>query len=382
MTSAVTANLQAHGRDLRIDLVRGIALWLIVVDHIPGNAVNLVTLRNFGFSGAADLLIFVTGYAAAIRYGRTTLERGFVVATSRIYRRVGKLYAAYLVLFVTYISAISWLAARYDAPDIIAQYHVIGVVSDTLGVLMDGLFLLAHPLNLDILQLLITLLAFFPFALACLLRWPNWTLAGSIALYFAARRFDLGLPEYSQPPDSYLNPLCWQALFTLGAWLALNGRKFAGWMQRSDAMRILAMGYLLFALLISLAETHPTIGHLVPDLPTRPFIPNDRVNLAPYRLLHLLALALVFTSLVPEKWQGLRWRALQPLLRCGEEWLACFCTGVFLSFAGYMLLITSRNSLLMQVLVSAAAISIMTAFAYYISWSKRQDQIVRLGTGP
>lgn len=381
MKSAVTANLEAHGRDLRIDFVRGIALWFIVIDHIPGNAVNLLTLRNFGFSGAADIFIFVTGYAAAILYGRMTLERGFVVATSRIYRRVGKLYAAYLVLFVAYISVISWFAARYDAPDIIAQYHVIGVVSDTLEVLMQGIFLLARPLNLDILQLLIMLLVFFPFAFACLLRWPNWTLAGSIVLYLAARYFGLGLPGYSQAPVNYLNPLCWQVLFMLGAWFALNGWKLARSMQNSHALRILALCYLLFALVIAAAANLPVIGHLVPDVLTRPFISDDRVDLAPCRLLHLLALALVFTGLVSEKWQGLRWRVLQPLLKCGEEWLACFCTGVFLSFTGYMVLITSQNSLLTQVLVSAAAISIMTAIAYYISWSKRQDQIARSSAG-
>lgn len=381
MKSTVTANLEAHGRDLRIDLVRGIALWFIVVDHIPQDAVNLLTLRNFGFSGAVDVFIFVTGYAAAIRYGRMSLERGFIVATSRVYRRVGKLYAAYLVLFVTYISVISWFAARYAAPDIIAQYHVIGVVSDPLRVLMQGLLLLARPMNLYILQLLITLLAFFPFAFACLLRWPNCTLAGSIALYFAARHFGLGLPAYFQPPANYLNPLCWQVLFMFGAWFALNGWKFARSMQNSYALRILALCYLLFALLIAVAAKHPAIGGLVPDFLTRPFTPGDRVNLAPYRLLYLLALAFVFTSLVSEKWQGLRWRVLQPLLRCGEEWVACFCTGVFLSFVGYMILITSPNSLLMQVLVSMAAISIMTAIAYYISWSKRQDQIARLDAG-
>ena len=152
-------------------------------------------------------------------------------------------------------------------------------------------------------------------------------------------------------------------------------------MQNSHALRILAICYLLFALLITIAGKHPAIGGLVPDLLTRRFTPDDRVNLAPYRLLYLLALAFVFTSLVSEKWQGLRWRGLQPLLKCGEEWLACFCTGVFLSFVGYMVLITSRNSLLMQVLVSTAAISIMTAIAYYISWSKRQDQIARLDAG-
>ena len=37
-------------RDLRLDLFRGIALWLIFLDHIPSNIVSWVTIRNYGFS--------------------------------------------------------------------------------------------------------------------------------------------------------------------------------------------------------------------------------------------------------------------------------------------------------------------------------------------
>ncbi|HVR55249.1 MAG TPA: OpgC domain-containing protein, partial [Pseudolabrys sp.] len=43
MTAAV-----ASKRDPRIDVVRGMALLMIFVDHIPGNALGLATLRNFG----------------------------------------------------------------------------------------------------------------------------------------------------------------------------------------------------------------------------------------------------------------------------------------------------------------------------------------------
>ena len=162
---SIKANLAAHGHDQRIDLVRGIAIWFLLLDHIPHNIVNLLTLRNFGFSGAADLFVFVSGYAAAILFGKMTLERGFVVTTSQIIKRVGKLYAAHLVMFVIYLNTIGWVAARYGTTDIIEQYHVIGILNDPVRVLMHGLLLLAKPLNLDVLQLLITLLAFFPFAL-------------------------------------------------------------------------------------------------------------------------------------------------------------------------------------------------------------------------
>ncbi len=70
MHAPVKPDLTTRTRDLRIDLVRGIANLSIFVDHIPHNAVNLLTLRNFGFSGATDLFVFVGGYAAALLYGQ------------------------------------------------------------------------------------------------------------------------------------------------------------------------------------------------------------------------------------------------------------------------------------------------------------------------
>ena len=53
--------------------------------------------------------------------------------------------------------------------------------------------------------------------------------------------------------------------------------------------------------------------------------------------------------------------------------LPVFCAGVFLSFAAHFVLITSLDRPVMHVLVSVAGIFIMTAVAYYASWSKRQD---------
>ena len=65
-------------RDLRLDLFRGIALWLIFLDHIPENIVNWFTIRNYGFSDATEIFIFISGYTAAFVYGRAMRERGFV----------------------------------------------------------------------------------------------------------------------------------------------------------------------------------------------------------------------------------------------------------------------------------------------------------------
>src|SRR5262249_29515635 len=97
----------AHRRDLRLDVFRGLALWLIFLDHIPSNAVSWVTIRNYGFSDATEIFVFISGYTAAFVYGRAMQERGFVLATARVMRRACQIYAAHIFLFMIYMAEIA-----------------------------------------------------------------------------------------------------------------------------------------------------------------------------------------------------------------------------------------------------------------------------------
>ena len=245
-----------------------------------------------------------------------------------------------------------------------------------------GLLLQAKPLNLDVLQLFIVLMAFFPVVLFGMLRRPNLTAAGSIVLYVAARKFDWNLSSF---PDGhwYFNPFSWQLLFVLGAWFALGSERqmrAIRSLQDLSILRILALLYLLFALIVTVTGNLPQLAGIVPDAVLNFFLPNEKENLAPYRVLHFLTLAFLFSFAVPRDWHGFQRPALRPIVKCGEEWLPVFCAGVFLSFAGHFFLITGPNSLAMHFLVSIAGIAIMAGVAYYASWSRRQDYKPALST--
>ena len=54
MYPSMKAELAARDGDLRLYLLLGIATWFLFLDHIPHNVVSLLTIRNFGFSGATD----------------------------------------------------------------------------------------------------------------------------------------------------------------------------------------------------------------------------------------------------------------------------------------------------------------------------------------
>src|SRR5881227_608091 len=72
-------------RELRLDLFRGLALWLIYIDHLPTSVLTWFTIRNYGFSDATEIFIFISGYTGAFVYARAMGDRGVIVASARIF---------------------------------------------------------------------------------------------------------------------------------------------------------------------------------------------------------------------------------------------------------------------------------------------------------
>jgi hypothetical protein len=367
----VKANIALNDHDIRLNLFLGVANWFLFLDHIPNNVVNWITARNYGFSGAADWFIFISGYMAAVVYAKIMLERGFIVGATRVFRRVWQLYAAYIVLFTIYIASIGYVAAQYSAPDLINEFNISAVFDHPLRIMIRSLFLQPKALNLDVLQLYTVLTAALAPMLWLMLWRPNLTMIGSIALYVAARHFDWNLSSF---PDGtwYFNPFCWQLLFVFGVRLALGRAPDTYPVLRAPVFFYLAVAYLLFALVITLAGRLPSLGAMLPTSLLEDLAP-DKVNLSPFRVLHFAAAVFVITRLIPKDWPGLRWPVFEPAIKCGEQSLAVFCVGVFLSFVGHFALIISSGSVPMQILVSLSGMAAMTVVAYYISWSKQQD---------
>lgn len=369
----INATLPDKGRDLRLDLFRGVANWAIFLDHIPDNVVNWITTRNYGFSDAADLFVFISGYTASFVYARMMLERGFIVGATRLTKRVWQLYVAHIILFVIYIASISYLALRFGDSEMINEFNVAGLVDNATETLRQGLFLRFKPLNLDVLPLYIVLMGLFPPVLWFMLRKPDLTMVLSIALWLVARHNGWNLTAYPAG-QWYFNPYCWQVLFVFGAWCALGGARRSMAVINSPITLWLCLGYLLFALVMTMAGRFPALGAMFPEWLFSAFNPNDKTNLAPYRFLHFVVIVILVIRFVPKEWPGLEWKVFDPLIVCGQQSLAVFCVGVFLSFVGHFELSMSSGSLLAQIFVSVAGIAIMTTVAYYISWSKKQDK--------
>lgn len=374
----IHAIIPPEGRDLRLDLFRGVANWAIFLDHIPNNAVMWLTTRNYGFSDAADLFVFIAGYAASIVYSKSMLTQGFAAGTTRLLERAWQLYVAHVLLFVIYIAAINWVAQTYNQSHLLDEFNVAGLVDRPIVTLTQGLLLNFKPLNLDVLPLYVVLMAACPPLLWLMLRRPDLTIAASLVLYFAARHLEWNLPAY---PSGvwYFNPFTWQLLFMFGAWCALGGASRARKIIQSRAVLFVGLAYLIFAMLMTLAGHFETFGKLLPGWLVSAFNPNDKTNLAPYRILHFVVLAMLVARFLPIDWPGLKSHVLRPLVVCGQRSLEVFCVGIFLSFVGHFLLELISETLLAQMLVSISGIGLMTGVAYYRSWSKQLDKRPKRG---
>lgn len=360
-------------RDVRLDLFRGLANWAIFLGHISGTILSWFTTRNYGFSDGADLFVFISGYTATLVFGRMMVARGFIIGATRLMRRVWQIYVAHILLFVFYVTSIHYVAHNFDVPHLMDQFNVARLMEYPVETLSQGLILRLKPLNLDVLPLYIVLMGLFPPVLWLMLRWRNLVMIGSVLLYMAARYFQWNLQAYPAGVW-YFNPLTWQLPFVLGAWLVLGGVHTLRFVIQSRLALLLSVGFVAFALLLTLSERIPELQKMFPVVVMEAFVPNDKTNLAPYRVLHLASLTLLVVRFMPSDWFGLNWPLFRPLIKCGQQSLAVFCLGVFLSFAAHLALDTISNGILAQLLVGIAGLSIMTGVAYYRSWSKQVDK--------
>lgn len=323
------------------------------------------------------MFVFISGYTSALVYTRRMVERGFIFGTTRLLRRVWQIYTAHVLLFVIYLASVHFLSDGFSAPDLIDLFNAGPVLNAPVEVMTQGLLLRYKPLNLDVLPLYVVLMGAFPPVLWLMLRHPNCVMLGSVLLYFAGRQLDWNLPSY---PSGvwYFNPFAWQLLFVLGAWLALGGADRLHFLVRSRLVLVLGLTYLLFAVVMTLAAHLPELRSLFAPALFEAFNPNDKTNLAPYRFLHLMLLIILGARFIPIDAPGLRAAIWRPLIKCGQQSLEVFCVGIYFAFIAYFILQVTSDGVLAQLLVGGAGISIMTAVAYYRSWSKRVEKSSRV----
>ncbi len=101
----------SHNRDLRVDFFRGLALWWIYTDHIPGDILSNVSLQNFALCDAAEVFVLLAGFGAGKAYALRMDRSGWLRGSAGALQRAWTLYIAHIFLFVVYAAQVSYSAA-------------------------------------------------------------------------------------------------------------------------------------------------------------------------------------------------------------------------------------------------------------------------------
>jgi hypothetical protein len=357
-------------RELRLDLFRGLALWLIYIDHVSPDLLTWFTIRNYGFSDAAEIFIFISGFTAALVYGRATFEAGFVIGTARLLRRVWQIYTAHLLLFLVLMAEIAYVVAVSDKPAFyIGEMEVADFFKEPGPVMIQALLLRFRPLNMDVLPLYIVLMAFLPLVFLFTRLHRDLPLLVSVVLYVLTIRFDLHLTTYRDGFWSF-NPYGWQLLFVFGAWCALGGGRRLSPILRSSLVFWLAVAYLCAAFFVTLTWYFPALASFIPAWLARLIYPIDKTDFDILRFVHFLSLAVVALRFVPGDWRGLKSPWARPLILCGQYSLQIFALGVALSFAGYAFLMELDAGVVLHLTVGVGGILVMCGVARTFTWYK------------
>jgi len=235
----------ATTRDLRLDFFRGIAMYIILIAHIPGNAWTGWIPARFGFSDATEIFVFCSGMASAIAFGGSFARSGWLMGATRVVFRIWQVYWAHICLFFFVAMCMAALDTYGDfEKTYVNSLNLQHFFKDPMTNIV-GMFTLTYvPNYFDILPMYLVVLALMPLLMAAS-RLSVWAVAGiSIALWLMANGGILQLPaEPWSEREWFFNPFGWQLLFFTGFAFTI------GWLPQPPVSKLLIGLALAFVVL-------------------------------------------------------------------------------------------------------------------------------------
>lgn len=208
------SSLLDHKRNIAIDALRGIALVIMAIDHLPHNAVGSLfnAFGPLGFFSANTCFLFLSGIVSGFTYGSVSIRRGAVAMRDKAWRRAGEIYFVQMLLFLVVA------AAGYSSQAFQSQ-HASFYQHPWYGTVRGAMFLYQFQF-LDILPLYCLFLLLTPLAIRQFQRRKSWTiLVPSLLFWGVAQLAFPPIPQSGDGPLFFLNPFACQAVFFMGVYL-------------------------------------------------------------------------------------------------------------------------------------------------------------------
>ena len=397
--TALGAMSSVRVRDLRLDFFRGIAMFIILMAHTPGNFLTSWIPARWGFSDATEIFVFCSGMASAIAFGSAYDRMGWRLGSARVGFRVWQVYWAHIGLFVA-------VAALLAAIDFYGGYdkNYIGSLNlwkffDDPAVPLVGLVTLTYvPNYFDILPMYMVVLILMPVIMALSRVHLGLVAAFVIVIWLMAQdallqRLGMGHLHLALPAEPwsdrtwFFNPFGWQLIFFTG---------FAfmrGWLPKPPVTNIL-IALAVFVVIANIPLSNIGVRAIARDwffvtetgnpvIDARLAIKGliDKSDFGLFRYLHFLSLAYLAWVIAGDKGANLlargtgalasAWGGLVAIiLKVGQQSLAVFVVSMFTArVMGFVMDLTGRE-VRTVLLVNLGGAAILVATAYGAGWFK------------
>lgn len=259
----------AGARDLRIDLMRGIALVMMVVAHMEIMSIfNIFTWERFGLTTGAEGFVILSGFMLGM-LNRARLRKAVLLTVSwGLYLRAWKIYRVNIIIIISLLLLgyipflnlfeVTHFTDRYSGTSW-ALYPVTPQIKETWFNII--LYLQIGPHQTQILGLYIFLLLLSPLFLGMLQRGKvYWLLSLSLLVYGCWQRWPIRLTaaefEFAFPL------LAWQFIFVLGMSSGWYKEELLSFARTPPGTMTVALLVLIALVMAFIAQNH-----------TNPFMP-------------------------------------------------------------------------------------------------------------
>ncbi|MEP2782780.1 MAG: OpgC domain-containing protein [Pseudoruegeria sp.] len=376
------AQATARVRDPRLDFFRGIAMFIILIAHIPGNWLTLWIPARFGFSDATETFVFCSGMASAIAFGSVFRKQGFAMGSARIAFRTWQVYWAHIALFMAIAATMVLMTQIFpDGRDYVGQLNLHPFFNRTQENLLGLLTLTYVPNYFDILPMYLVILALIPLMVALANVHVGLMILASVSLWMGANVLGWNFPaEPWSDRQWFFNPLGWQLVFFTGFAL------MSGWIPAPPVDKRLFWGSVAIVLVFLPFAYFRIYRELDVFLDLRRELTFliQKTDFGALRYVHFLATAYIAWVLVGPRGANIMQRdsgtflsvawsyILAVIMKVGQQSLAVFITSMFLARLLGVLLDQVGRSYVTMAWVNALGFLIVIAMAYGVGWFKTQ----------
>jgi hypothetical protein len=339
---------EAGKRDLRLDFLRGLCIFIMVVDHIGGySPLRELTGGNLFFVSAAEGFVFISGLLLGTIYRRIIEREGFRSALFKALRRARTLYLLTFVLTVSLAYITWWIGAPWTATQEIAN---------PLRFALNVLMMRNSYLFTDVLTLYTLLIIGAPLALGLLYR--RWTWALLVGSWLLWLLYQISPADASQPlPRIHsFHPAAWQIFFVHAMALGYHRQRVAAWFHRMPHRALFIWLAIFFGLLVAIYQTGgmllaPLVGGDIGTFMQATFLKN------PVRIGRIIAALIVFPLvylIVTYCWTPLRNALGWLLLPLGQNSLYSYIMHLPIIVLWVMLFASNPGVTLAQQVMNAA----------------------------